>query len=33
MHRLTGLTALVGDLAKQSYKPFGGVAAKMTPTN
>jgi hypothetical protein len=25
--------ALYGDLAKQSYKPFGGFAAKMTPTN
>jgi hypothetical protein len=25
--------ALYGDLAKQSYKPFGGVVAKMTPTN
>jgi hypothetical protein len=25
--------ALYGDLAKQSYKPFGGLAAKMTPTN
>jgi len=24
---------LYGDLAKQSYKPFGGFAAKMTPTN
>ena len=24
--------ALYGDLAKQSYKPFGGVLAKMTPT-
>lgn len=25
--------ALYGDLAKQSYKPFAGLAAKMTPTN
>ena len=25
--------ALYGDLAKQSCKPFGGLAAKMTPTN
>ena len=25
--------ALYGDLAKQSYKPFGGLAAKMTTTN
>jgi hypothetical protein len=25
--------ALYGDLAKQSYKPFGGLVAKMTPTN
>ena len=25
--------ALYGDLAKQSYKPFGGFIAKMTPTN
>src|SRR6201747_2495211 len=25
--------ALYGDLAKQSYKPFGDLAAKMTPTN
>ena len=24
---------LYGDLAKQSYKPFGGFAAKMTPAN
>jgi len=24
---------LYGDLAKHSYKPFGGFAAKMTPTN
>ena len=24
---------LYGDLAKQSYKPFGGFAAEMTPTN
>ncbi len=24
---------LYGDLAKQSYKPFGGFTAKMTPTN
>ena len=27
------ITALYGDLAKQSYKPFGSFAAKMTPTN
>ena len=27
------VTALYGDLAKQSYKPFGGFVAKMTPTN
>jgi hypothetical protein len=27
------ITALYGDLAKQSYKPFGGFAAKVTPTN
>jgi hypothetical protein len=27
------ITALYGDLAKQSYKPFGGFVAKMTPTN
>ena len=27
------ITALYGDLAKQSYKPFGGFAAKMTPAN
>jgi hypothetical protein len=25
--------ALYGDLAKQSYKPFGGLVAKMTPKN
>ena len=25
--------ALYGELAKQSYKPFGGLVAKMTPTN
>jgi phasin family protein len=25
--------AMYGDLAKQSYKPFGGFVAKMTPTN
>ena len=25
--------ALYGDLAKQSYKPLGGLAAKKTPTN
>jgi hypothetical protein len=25
--------AMYGDLAKQSYKPFGGFIAKMTPTN
>jgi hypothetical protein len=25
--------ALYGDLARQSYKPFGGFVAKMTPTN
>jgi hypothetical protein len=25
--------ALYSDLAKQSYKPFGGLVAKMTPTN
>ncbi len=25
--------ALYGDLAKQSYKQFGGFVAKMTPTN
>ena len=25
--------ALYGDLATQSYKPFGGLVAKMTPTN
>lgn len=25
--------ALYRDLAKQSYKPFGGLPAKMTPTN
>src|SRR5258706_2476745 len=27
------ITALYGDLAKQSYKPFGSFIAKMTPTN
>src|SRR5712672_4528237 len=27
------ITALYGDLAKQSYKPFGGFAAKMTSTD
>src|ERR1700681_4953585 len=27
------ITALYGDLAKQSYKPFGGFVAKMTPIN
>jgi hypothetical protein len=27
------ITALYGDLAKQSYKPFNGFVAKMTPTN
>jgi hypothetical protein len=27
------IAALYGDLAKQSYKPFGSLAAKMTPTN
>jgi hypothetical protein len=27
------IAALYGDLAKQSCKPFGGLAAKMTPTN
>jgi hypothetical protein len=27
------ITALYGDLAKQSYKPFGSFVAKMTPTN
>ena len=27
------ITALYGDLAKQSYKPFGSLVAKMTPTN
>lgn len=26
------ITALYGDLAKQSYKPFDGFVAKMTPT-
>src|ERR1700737_3421174 len=26
------ISALYGDLAKQSYKPFGGILAKMTPT-
>lgn len=25
--------ALYGELARQSYKPFGGLAAKMTPAN
>jgi hypothetical protein len=25
--------ALYGDLAKQSYKPFGSLVGKMTPTN
>ena len=25
--------ALYGDLARQSYKPFGGLVARMTPTN
>ena len=25
--------ALYGDLARQSYKPFGGFVARMTPTN
>jgi len=25
--------ALYGDLAKQSYKPFGGFVARMTPTD
>jgi hypothetical protein len=25
--------AMYGDLAKQSYKPFGGFVAKMAPTN
>jgi hypothetical protein len=25
--------ALYGDLAKQSYKPFGGMVARMSPTN
>jgi hypothetical protein len=25
--------ALYGDLARQSYKPFGGFIAKMSPTN
>ena len=25
--------ALYGDLAKHSYKPFGGFVARMTPTN
>ena len=25
--------ALYGELARQSYKPFGGLVAKMTPTN
>jgi hypothetical protein len=27
------ISALYGDLAKQSYKPFDAVVAKMTPTN
>ena len=27
------IAALYGDLAKQSYKPFGGFVAKMTPTD
>jgi hypothetical protein len=27
------ITALYGDLAKQSYTPFGSFVAKMTPTN
>jgi hypothetical protein len=27
------IAALYGDLAKQSYKPFGSFVAKMTPTN
>ena len=27
------ITPLYGDLAKQSYKPFGSLVAKMTPTN
>ena len=27
------ITALYGDVAKQSYKPFGGFPATMTPTN
>ena len=27
------ITALYGDLAKQSYKPFDGFMTKMTPTN
>ena len=27
------IAAMYGDLAKQSYKPFGGLVAKMTPTN
>jgi hypothetical protein len=27
------IAALYNDLAKQSYKPFGGFVAKMTPTN
>jgi hypothetical protein len=27
------IAALYGDLAKQSYKPFDGFVAKMTPTN
>lgn len=27
------IAAMYGDLAKQSCKPFGGLVAKMTPTN
>ena len=27
------ITALYGDLAKQSYKPLSGIVAMMTPTN
>jgi hypothetical protein len=27
------ITALYGDVAKQSYKPLGSFVAKMTPTN
>jgi hypothetical protein len=30
---LTVLAVALGDLAKQSYKPFGGFVAKMTPTD